>query len=212
MAAAISAPAIKTNLELPNIVLFGGFSNSGKTTFCTPILEELGYQILSSSQLHHQFCDRLIKNVFGVPEFDSYDRALYIKGVSSIHSQSSTSKVLNQSTTPICIDSRKLLIDIAEKALVPTLTRGVYVNAIADLILKSPNKKYAVEIFNAEEMSILRDRLKNFLASRAYIFNLRRDTENPQVDGRTLIPLARDIQNNGTREELKQKIIDFLEL
>ena len=188
----------------PKLVIFAGYSNSGKSTQVIPILRSLGYKILSSSVLLHEFSEDLVEKVFKQPKFDSYDRDLIIEIATKI--TASSGMELNNS---IEATSRQFLIDLAEKALVSTFTRAVFVNALADKVISNLDNesKFAVECFNTAELKFFCERLVSANAYDPVCFNLRRDEERPHVDGRNLIPLAKEIWNDGSYENLKEKII-----
>lgn len=205
----MAAPMACNKRQQP-LVFFGGYSNSGKTTHCIPILRSFGYRILSSSVLLHDFSDRLVSQVFGCHFFDSYDRELELVVNSQLKSKEAGLFFGNVTfdKAKYKAKSRQFLIDLAEKALVPVFTRGVFVNAIADLILQNPDVCYAIEVFNAEEFARLKHRL---VFEDHVIFNLRRQSENPCVDKRTLIPGGVDIHNNGSYAELELDLRVFLD-
>ena len=229
------------------LVFFGGYSGSGKTTHCIPILQELGYQILSSSVLLHDFSEKLLEKVLGVEKFNSYDRncqldfqlkikrdlplhqtmrckRLLATRASSLNIKDRNSRYVTKArfeweashskaavkTSACSIRSRKLLIDLAEKALVPVFSRGVFSHAIADRIIKSKEQKIAVEVFNQEEFNILRDRLASVELSKAVSFNLRRQSENSGADERDLLLAAINIDNNSSYANLRSQLSKLL--
>ena len=215
------------NRRLP-LLFFGGYSGSGKTTHCIPILRSFGYRILSSSVLMHQFSDRLIEQVFGCDFYDSYNRELELSvDTQLVVRHGSFFGLTNISKGKYRAKSRQFLIDLAEKTLVPVFTRAVFAHAIADIILQNPDVCYAVEIFKAEEFAYLQTRLNLFkdhlleagrsswgdpktapasLLEDHVVFNLRRQTENPFVDSRSLIPGAINVDNNGSYAELEHNL------
>lgn len=201
--------AIALNERRLPLVFFGGYSGSGKTTHCIPILRSFGYRILSSSVLLHEFSERLITRVFGCDYYDSYDRELELSVVTQVSDPQSgwfnhgsvISKYKYQ------VKSRKFLIDLAEDALIPAFGKEVFMSTIADSICQNPNVSYAVEIFDANEFTLLQKLLKNRgISEDFFVFNLRRRTENSVVDRRTLIPGGVNIHNNGSYAELEEDL------
>ena len=191
-------------MSLPKLVMFAGYSNSGKTTHAIPILESLGYTILSSSVLLHNFAENLVANILQYPDYDSYDRAQEI----FLSCQASNSKLITESKWR----SREFLITLTESCLVETFTRAVFVNALADIVIKDSNieKKYAVETFNVAERSFFTQRMMDAGSFTPVCFNLRRRGERPGVDGRNLLPMSADIWNDGNYDDLKGKITKYL--
>jgi hypothetical protein len=205
-----SKSKVNSATSLHPLVFFAGYSGSGKTTYCIPVLKELGYEVLSSSVLLHEFSERLIADVLGGDKFDSYDRTCVLDFFLNVKSIAKKEESLSNLFLNTTISSRKFLIDLAEKGLVPVFTRGVFAHAIADRIIKSENQKLAIEVFNTEEFSLLSDRLSS-LGIKGFAFNLRRIGEDSSVDDRDLLPMASIIRNDGSYEDLRAKLIELLE-
>ena len=191
----------------PKLVIFAGYSNSGKTTHVIPILRSLGYEILSSSVLLHDFSELLVKKVLQQTEYDSYDRNLSI----SIKTRTKNNSGI-ELTSSRELGSRQFLIDIAEEALVPVFTRAIFANGLADKIINNFHKDiiFAVECFNSTEAALFQKRLASANINSSVCFNLRRKSENRNADGRDLIPSAKEIWNNSTYEKLEQEIKSYL--
>jgi hypothetical protein len=150
----------------------------------------------------HEFGDRVAQEVFNLKNFDSYDRLDWLAGAMGCS---------NNSAEDFVFYSRQWLIDLAEKALVPTFTRAVFAHAIADQIMANPETKFAIEVFKQEEFELLVNRLHSTgCLKKAFCFNLRRLEEDPLIDGRTLLSNAIEINNDSTYENLAELIANFL--
>lgn len=198
----MAVPTLRVNYN-PPLVIFGGYSGSGKTTHCIPILRSFGYRVISASSLLHQFSDRLISNILGCKFYDSHNRELEIVADSSIVIKDKAwfgeSDVI-VSRGKYREKTRQFLVDLAERCLVPVFGRAIFAHAIADAVRSNPRCMYAIELFSEEEYFKLKDCL---YTSNALVFNLRRASENPEADTRTLLPGGVDVHNNGTYEDLE---------
>jgi adenylate kinase family enzyme len=183
------------------VIIFAGYSGSGKTTHCIPILKSLGYEILSSSVLIHGFSAKLIKLLTGNSDYNSYNRNLSILIDTALlcFYQDRSCEISNGHYEK---KSRDFLIDLAEEVLVPTFSRSVFAHTIADQVNQKPSQPYAIEVYSQEEY----EPIKRLIERDVFAFNLRRQSEDSSVDKRTLIKDARDIQNDGSYAELKQDL------
>lgn len=198
------------------LLFFGGFSNSGKTKYLTPILEELGFEVYSCSRLLHEFATKLGQEYLGLQSFNSDNREQEVSTVSMLRE---TAKIAGTDTDCLFQETkrtnyastRELCITIAEECLIPVFSRNLFPGTICDRILADPGRKIAIEVFNTEEYIIFAAKLFNLLSKKeSLVFNLRRKEEVPDIDKRTLLPIKDVIWNDGSYSDLKSKVLNFL--
>lgn len=190
-------------MSLAPIVTYSGYARAGKTTFINPALELLGYEVLSTSVILHQFAQKVADSLFN-QQLDTLDKS------NTLHMQLIDNTGLHQST----METRDFLITLAESCIVPVFGRSCIVRVVATKAsrLLSEGKLVAIETIGGSEYNLLLDLLSEEGINHADIveFNVRREGELAGVDVRELIPYAVDIENNDTFEALKDKLYQHL--
>lgn len=194
---------------MKRLVVFSGFSRSGKSEYVGNILKNLGYEKVSTSDKLHEFTKSIFKALFGL-EIDTYDKtskniffSLAIKGVGIYE---------------VCgkkfAEFRDVLIAVAEEALVKVFGRFVFGYTAAKLVNEAiaADKCVFFESIGGDEYTEFCKFVDPEILADALIFNVRRDTEQKGVDIRQLLDNGVDIWNNGTYEDLETKIKEYLEL
>ena len=187
-------------VKYPQFVVYSGFSGSGKSTTMNPALEELGYEIVSTSKILHDFTEILIENLTGA-KIDTYDRREN-EYTFSVHSLISGVRSKTIST------ARRLLIIVAENCLVKVFGREIFALCATKKFVKAQEEgtKIAFECIGGDEYNCFSNQLNWCVKSQLVKLHITRDTENPEADSREKIPTSIDIQNNSTREDFKEKL------
>ena len=167
--------------ENKKIILIGGYARSGKSSSIT-ILEQQGWKIISSSRMIHEFAQRLIL-MFTGRAIDTHDKEI----------------------TFLDMLIRDFLIKLAEDVMMPVFTRAVFTAPMAALAANSPHDLIAIETYGGVEYDFLSKYLRlEGLTWQNY--NIRRQTEEPGIDLRRLLPGGIDIENNSTFDDLARKL------
>lgn len=162
-----------------------GYANAGKTT-AVKYLAGWGYEPISTSECVHS----ITRDILDVLKLEI---STQLKD-ETILFRSEQAEMVSESE----INTRNLLIGVAENVLVKNFGRRILSEWIAKQIL--PGKNYVVELFNQEEydgIGIAFDK----------IFHISAPFEQRDADGREIISGAVEISNTGSLSEFYRNIL-----
>jgi hypothetical protein len=191
---------------LKTYCLIGGYSGSGKTTVLNE-LGRLGYPCFSSSQLLYQFVNSLAVSL-GHKEhpFKPINRLrkATLSTQINLHGDNFGNREYITKTV------RDWMITFSEDSLVKVFGRQVYCGAIVPQARITPSSLVFIEVFNEEEAMLYERAFSPAYGNESNLvfLNLRRETENPTIDSRVLIPGV-DIDNNQPLDFTVKKILEI---
>jgi RNase adaptor protein for sRNA GlmZ degradation len=162
-------------------VVVTGYARMGKTT-TMGLLEKMGYYCESSSKINHEVTQSIL-SIFN----KSVDRS----------DKNAIIKIDEDSVT-----YRDVLIKVAEDVLKANLGNDVYVNAM------KTERNTAYEIFSEVELNELCSRLKmRYEHVKPLVLRIDRPNQCIINDGRQLIPYDHLVVNDGSIEDLENKLL-----
>jgi hypothetical protein len=173
------------------IVVIAGYARAGKTT-SLGMLEQLGYEVVSTSAVLHEQTQKLYKHLSG-RQLDTQDKETAFQ----LHSTGNKTAHFSM---------RDLLISVAESTR--SIDTFFYAKEAARRVAKSESSLVALETVGGSEwqltLSLLRGTGMDYTA-----YNIRSPYEYKGVDIRELIPCATDIWNQGDKHDLFKKIVEI---
>jgi hypothetical protein len=179
------------------IVILGGYAQAGKSE-TVKIFRKASIPVFSSSELLHSTYQKIFERYNGY-KINSKNKDNFVEA----H--------IDGSKLPLSIPIRQDLIHLAENILVENFTRSVFAIAMIEKIVASEEELFVIEAYGNVEYEKLTYLISKLIFNaRIYNINIRRSTEDPTADGRTLLPEAVEIQNNSTIENLEKSLQTFL--
>ena len=174
-----------------NVILLGGYSRSGKSTLLNDLPLDK-FNPLSSSKVLHQTLLDVYKLIGIAPTYPPHQtKDLYVKIGEREY-----------------FKGRQLLIELAEEVIVKNFGRGAFALACVEKI--DPKRINVIETFGGEEAKRL-DKLIRAYHPFAQIksINIRRTKEQPDADGRELLPNAAEIYANSFVDQTLAAFIQY---
>jgi len=171
------------------IIVICGYARAGKTT-ALEHFRSRGWTVLSSSEAIH-LITRDLFSLFDLA-LDTSDKEAVIHTCMCQERGDASS---NKMTT------RQAMVGVAEQVLVKNLGRGAIVRGLARQAMITRGNA-VIEVFNQEEYDIL-------LEEKVWVdwlVAIRSSREQPFVDSRNLVSGAIELRNDGTLDELYQKL------
>ena len=198
---------------MKKLIILSGYARAGKTTLLEILENKHGASSISTSVFLHTFAQNLAKEIFGF-DLDTKQKknSIELSGNLQLIDTNSSLRIKTPHKFSKSYTMRDYLIAIAERVIVKSFGRGVF-GYLASRAIKESNSYFNVyEAFNYEEYRATIENLPKDIDVEVWI--LRRDSEEKGADTRELIENTEykttTIFNNGSLEQLEEKIIDSI--
>lgn len=181
------------NFPYEPLVIYSGYANSRKTFTVNPVLKEMGYTVLSTSQVLDRAVELFFQAFFG-KTFDSQDKDAHYQFTMT---KNPTPKCRVYTNSPL-LSRRDLKIKYAEEMLVAQFGRQIFAsqvgrNAMGYLSMGNP---VAIETVGGDEMFEMMKTIEARYLNCMATFNARHENEIAGVDLRQLIPSTADFDTD----------------